>query len=49
MALASNVNAVTPLSNNCKQQYKDAWARCNAKYSGKCTYLGNEYKPSCEF
>ncbi|QYK05837.1 hypothetical protein [Shewanella zhangzhouensis] len=32
----------------CQEQYKRAWERCNDRYNGKCSYLGPDFKPSCE-
>ena len=28
----------------CYSTYEDAWAACNAKYNGKCRYLGKQYQ-----
>ena len=33
---------------NCERQYTEAWRKCNARYNGKCTYLGPKYKPNCD-
>ncbi len=30
--------------NSCYKTPQAAWAACNAKYNGKCTFLGKPYK-----
>ena len=32
----------------CVKQYQDARDKCNARYNGKCKYLGPSFKPRCE-
>jgi len=46
-AALANLN-INKKKSDCERKYENAWARCNAKYKGQCTYLGNEYKPSCK-
>lgn len=35
-------------TSNCRRQYEQAWDKCNARYNGKCTYLGPKFKPDCD-
>jgi len=48
LILLFNTNGYANASESCEQQYQEAWDKCNDKYNGKCKFLGEKHKPTCD-